>query len=49
MWWSPAPTFHVQSSTENQKSLIPYFAPFGDMLIAGCFGLLAATAEIHPI
>jgi uncharacterized protein (DUF1786 family) len=26
-----------------------YFAvPFGDMMIAGCFGLLAATAEILP-
>jgi uncharacterized protein (DUF1786 family) len=30
-------------------SLHPYFAtPFGDMMIAGCFGLLAATAEILP-
>jgi uncharacterized protein (DUF1786 family) len=29
--------------------LHPYFAtPFGDMMIAGCFGLLAATAEIIP-
>ena len=29
--------------------LRPYFAvPFGDMMIAGCFGLLAATAEIIP-
>jgi len=29
--------------------LRPYFAvPFGDMMIAGCFGLLAATAEILP-
>jgi len=29
--------------------LHPYFAaPFGDMMIAGCFGLLAATAEILP-
>lgn len=27
----------------------PYFAvPFGDMMIAGCFGLLAATGEILP-
>lgn len=27
----------------------PYFAtPFGDMMIAGCFGLLAATAEVLP-
>jgi uncharacterized protein (DUF1786 family) len=30
-------------------SLQPYFAvPFGDMMIAGCFGLLAATAEVMP-
>jgi uncharacterized protein (DUF1786 family) len=29
--------------------LRPYFAtPFGDMMIAGCFGLLAATAEVMP-
>lgn len=29
--------------------LRPYFAvPFGDMMIAGCFGLLAATAELLP-
>jgi uncharacterized protein (DUF1786 family) len=29
--------------------LRPYFAtPFGDMMIAGCFGLLAATAEVQP-
>jgi uncharacterized protein (DUF1786 family) len=36
---------HRPSSTV----LRPYFAtPFGDMMIAGCFGLLAATAEILP-
>jgi hypothetical protein len=29
--------------------LRPYFAvPFGDMMIGGCFGLLAATAELMP-
>ena len=29
--------------------LRPYFAvPFGDMMIAGCIGLLAAVADIHP-
>jgi uncharacterized protein (DUF1786 family) len=29
--------------------LRPYFAvPFGDMMIAGCFGLLAAAAELLP-
>jgi len=29
--------------------LRPYFpAPFGDMMITGCFGLLAATADVLP-
>lgn len=29
--------------------LRPYFAaPFGDMMIGGCFGLLRAYAEVHP-
>lgn len=33
---------------DNPK-LKPYFAvPFGDMMIAGCFGLLSATSEILP-
>ena len=41
--------FNRKSKIENQNSLRPYFAaPFGDMMIAGCFGLLAATAEILP-
>jgi uncharacterized protein (DUF1786 family) len=36
------------SSIVNGR-LRPYFAtPFGDMMIAGCFGLLAATAEVMP-
>ncbi len=31
------------------QKLRPYFAvPFGDMMIAGCFGLLSATSEILP-
>jgi uncharacterized protein (DUF1786 family) len=31
------------------SSLRPYFAvPFGDMMIAGCFGLLSATADLLP-
>jgi len=31
------------------SSLKPYFAaPYGDMMIAGCFGLLAATADCLP-
>jgi hypothetical protein len=29
--------------------LRPHFAvPFGDMMLAGCFGLLAATADVLP-
>ena len=36
-------------SSREALSLHPYFAvPFGDMMIAGCFGLLAATAEVMP-
>ena len=35
--------------TMDHGHLRPYFAvPFGDMMIAGCFGLLAATAEVIP-
>ena len=45
----PRRSMYTQSKIANQKSLIPYFAaPFGDMMIAGCFGLLAATGEILP-
>jgi uncharacterized protein (DUF1786 family) len=41
--------FHRQSIHPSSFRLHPYFAvPFGDMMIAGCFGLLAATAEILP-
>ncbi|HRJ76599.1 MAG TPA: DUF1786 family protein, partial [Anaerolineales bacterium] len=41
--------FNHQSLIENHKSLRPYFAvPFGDMMIAGCFGLLSAISEILP-
>jgi uncharacterized protein (DUF1786 family) len=33
----------------RRSSLNPYFAvPFGDMMISGCFGLLAATADLLP-
>lgn len=33
----------------QSSALRPYFAvPFGDMMIAGCFGLLAATADLLP-
>ena len=38
-----------RSMFASQPTLRPYFAvPFGDMMIAGCFGLLAAVAEILP-
>ena len=38
-----------KTTVHGQSSLKPYFAtPYGDMMIAGCFGLLAATAEILP-
>lgn len=33
----------------SQSELRPYFAaPFGDMMAAGCFGLLSATADCLP-
>ncbi|MBN2115266.1 MAG: DUF1786 domain-containing protein [Anaerolineales bacterium] len=39
---------HGQSSIVHGR-LRPYFATsYGDMMIAGCFGLLAATAEVIP-
>jgi len=39
----------TQAYRRPSTVLRPYFAtPFGDMMIAGCFGLLAATAEIMP-
>ena len=38
-----------RSMFATNPTLKPYFAvPFGDMMIAGCFGLLAAAAEILP-
>ena len=39
---------HPQPLSRGEMgALRPYFAvPFGDMMIAGCFGLLAATAEV---
>jgi len=37
------------TNSQFPNLLKPYFAtPFGDMMIAGCFGLLAATAEVLP-
>jgi uncharacterized protein (DUF1786 family) len=36
-------------SRGKRGNLRPYFAtPFGDMMIAGCFGLLAATTDVLP-
>ncbi len=36
-------------SLMRPSSLRPYFAaPFGDMMITGCFGLLAAVADVLP-
>jgi uncharacterized protein (DUF1786 family) len=41
--------FNRKSQIVNRKSLRPYFAvPYGDMMIAGCFGLLAAVADVLP-
>lgn len=35
---------------ETKPTIKPYFAvPFGDMMMAGCFGLLAAAAELLPM
>jgi uncharacterized protein (DUF1786 family) len=35
--------------TAQADGLRPYFAaPFGDMMIAGCYGLLAAAADVLP-
>jgi uncharacterized protein (DUF1786 family) len=33
----------------HNSPLHPYFAvPFGDMMLAGCFGMLAASADVYP-
>jgi hypothetical protein len=38
-----------RSLLKASRVLRPYFAvPFGDMMIAGCFGLLSATAQVMP-
>ncbi len=38
-----------RSMYADNPTLRPYYAaPFGDMMIAGCFGLLAAAGEILP-
>ncbi len=39
----------VEAGRQAGAPLRPYFAvPFGDMMIAGCFGLLAAVADVLP-
>lgn len=40
----------AESGQQSAVSMLrPYFpAPFGDMMIAGCFGLLAAVADVLP-
>jgi len=41
--------FHPPNRVERKQTLRPYFAaPYGDMMITGCFGLLAATADVMP-
>ncbi len=43
--------FHSQVSraSQDRPRPRPYFAvPYGDMMLAGCFGLLAATADVLP-
>ncbi|MBL7164743.1 MAG: DUF1786 domain-containing protein [Anaerolineales bacterium] len=43
----PAP--HSPQHPSPHAQLRPYFpAPFGDMMITGCFGLLAAVADVLP-
>ncbi|MGD2156686.1 MAG: DUF1786 domain-containing protein [Anaerolineales bacterium] len=38
-----------KSKSHSSKPLVPYFAtPFGDMMISGCFGLLAAVVDVLP-
>jgi len=41
--------FEQSTPGDSRKSLRIYYpAPFGDMMITGCFGLLAATADVLP-
>jgi len=48
--FSPIPaSTSLMAPLSPREKLRPYFAvPFGDMMIAGCFGMLAATAEVMP-
>jgi uncharacterized protein (DUF1786 family) len=41
--------FQRPTTDVRNRCLRPYYpAPFGDMMITGCFGLLAATADVMP-
>lgn len=45
----PRRSLYLPPKEAPSPRLKPYFAvPFGDMMIAGCFGLLAATADLLP-
>ena len=49
MFMESASSLAMQQQAVALQRLRPYYSvPFGDMMIAGCFGLLAATAEIMP-
>ena len=38
-----------QPNDGSLPGLKPYFAvPYGDMMLAGCIGLLAASADVYP-
>lgn len=46
---TPTLSIPAGGSQGERGTLKPYFAaPFGDMMIAGCFGLLSATARVLP-
>jgi uncharacterized protein (DUF1786 family) len=45
----PRTVFKGGWAQDAPSRIRPYFAvPFGDMMLAGCFGLLATTAELVP-
>jgi hypothetical protein len=45
----PRRSMFADSLSPIPRSPIPYYAvPFGDMMMAGCFGLLAGTADVLP-
>jgi uncharacterized protein (DUF1786 family) len=46
--WGVAVTGPRRAMME-ESALKPYFpAPFGDMMLTGCFGMLGAVADLHP-